>query len=419
MTEGYTDVIACHEAGIKNVVATLGTALTEHHVKTLTRFAKKVIYLFDGDEAGQRAAERAIQFVEKESVDLRCVILPDNLDPMEFVSQRGADALRELLDQAQPLMDFVFRRLMEKSDTSTPGGRAKALEDACRLLYPLRQSYMIDSYYQQVADILGINPEMVRESSQRVWRDVQRAEAQNRRREEARALAEQQRTRPAGPAPASGSAAYAAPAGEGEYVPYGDADAYVDEGYPGEDGPGAPAPAPSAASGGGSGAVPLEALTEVERRSLRSERELLCLMTAFPDEFRPFAERITQVRWIDPRDEAIAWAVLATPEGTPASDVMAAARAVCPEAAELVSAGTISATSRHPTETNIAFTLDTLELYGAQRERDQALSRLRSDHALSSEDRRALTEQAAQLTLRIRALSEAAARVADPFADLA
>ena len=419
VTEGYTDVIACHEAGIKNVVATLGTALTEHHVKTLTRFAKKVIYLFDGDEAGQRAAERAIQFVEKESVDLRCVILPDNLDPMEFVSQRGADALRELLDQAQPLMDFVFRRLMEKSDTSTPGGRAKALEDACRLLYPLRQSYMIDSYYQQVADILGINPEMVRESSQRVWRDVQRAEAQNRRREEARALAEQQRTRPAGPAPASGSAAYAAPAGEGEYVPYGDADAYVDEGYPGEDGSGAPAPAPSAASGGGSGAVPLEALTEVERHSLRSERELLCLMTAFPDEFRPFAERITQVRWIDPRDEAIAWAVLATPEGTPASDVMAAARAVCPEAAELVSAGTISATSRHPTETNIAFTLDTLELYGAQRERDQALSRLRSDHALSSEDRRALTEQAAQLTLRIRALSEAAARVADPFADLA
>ena len=403
VSEGYTDVIACHEAGIQNVVATLGTALTEHHVKTLTRFAKRIIYLFDGDEAGQRAAERAIQFVEKESVDLRCVILPDNLDPMEFVSQRGADALRELLAQAQPLMDFVFGRLVEKADITTPGGRAKALEDACRLLYPLRSSYMVDTYYMQVADLLGIGPEMVRESAQRVWRDMQRAEAQNRRREEARALAEQQR----GGASAGGGYNAAAPAGTvpagEEPVPYGEADAYGSEGPEAEVTP----------QGEG---VPLQALTEVERKSLRSERELLSLMTAYPDAFRPFADRVTQVTWIDPRDEAIAWAVLATPEGSSPADVMAAARAVCPEAAELVSAGTISATSKHPTETNIAFTLDTLELCATQRKRDAALARLRHAGGLGAEERRQLTEQAAQLTLRIRELERATAAVADPFA---
>ena len=418
VSEGYTDVIACHEAGIQNVVATLGTALTEHHVKTLTRFAKRIIYLFDGDEAGQRAAERAIQFVEKESVDLRCVILPDNLDPMEFVSQRGADALRELLAQAQPLMDFVFGRLVEKADVSTPGGRAKALEDACRLLYPLRASYMIDTYYMQVADLLGIGPEMVRESSQRVWRDMQRAEAQNRRREEARALAAQQRggggaSRGAYAGRTGAAAANAAVAAGEDQVPYADADAYgSDADAYGEEG----TVASSAQAQGQGRDVPWHALTEVERKSLRSERELLSLMTAYPDAFRPFAERITQVTWIDPRDEAIAWAVLATPEGSAPADVMAAARAVCPEAAELVSAGTISATSKHPTETNIAFTLDTLELYAAQRARDAALARLRHGSGLTDEERRQLTEQTAQLTLRMRELERATAAVADPFA---
>ncbi len=151
VVEGYTDAIACYEAGIGNVVATLGTALTEQHVKTLTRFSKQIIYLFDGDAAGQKAAERAIQFIEQSSVDLRCVVLPDNMDPMEFLSARGGDALRALLDDAEPLMDFVFGKLAERSDASTPAGRTKALDEACRLIYPLRASYLIDSYYMQIA----------------------------------------------------------------------------------------------------------------------------------------------------------------------------------------------------------------------------------------------------------------------------
>lgn len=143
VVEGYTDAIACWEGGIKNVVATLGTALTEHHVKTLTRFAKKIIYLFDGDNAGQKAAERAIQFVETGSIDLRCVILPDNMDPNDYVNAKGGSALRQLLDESEPLLDFVFRKLEQRADASTPAGRARALEDACRLIYPLRASYMM------------------------------------------------------------------------------------------------------------------------------------------------------------------------------------------------------------------------------------------------------------------------------------
>ena len=184
VVEGYTDCIACWEAGIKNVVATLGTALTEHHVKTLTRFAKRIVYMFDGDAAGQKAARRAIQFIEQDSMDLRCVVLPDGNDPMEFITAHGGEALQARIDAAEPLMDFVYRSLQESSDITTPGGRAKALEDALTLIYPLRDSYMIDTYFIQIADLLGLDLDTVRSSSGRVFRDVAKREDAERRREQ-------------------------------------------------------------------------------------------------------------------------------------------------------------------------------------------------------------------------------------------
>ena len=422
VVEGYTDCIACWEAGLGNVVATLGTALTEHHVKTLTRFAKRIVYLFDGDAAGQKAAERAIQFIERDSVDLRCVILPDDLDPNDFVHRHGGEMLKELLTESEPLMDFVFRKLEERSDVSTPAGRAKALEDACELIYPLRSSYMIDSYFMQIADRVGADVEMVREMAPRVFREVQKKEEAAAKRAERYERSARERERSQAE-PAAGDRtgwnlrASACTSGEGgdrveedgafvpdDYVPL---DAY--EGAAGEggrDADGAPgAPPPSL----------LGMLTDLERRSVACERELLTLLTAFPDDFRLSADRITEIEWVDPRHEAIAWAVLATPEGASSAEAMDAARAVCPDAAELVSAGTLSSTSRHPTQTNIAFLLDTLELYTVRRRMKAVQGRLRSDRTLSAQDRRSLTIQASQDAARARELAAAVEGVADPF----
>lgn len=421
VVEGYISAMSCWKAGIENIVAVLGTALTERHVKTLTRFTKKIIYMFDGDAAGQKAARRAIQFIEKDDIDLRCVILPDGMDPDDYVRANGAAKLRELLDNSIPLMDFVFGKLEEESDISTPGGRAKAMRAALELIYPLRASYMIDGYYMQIADRLGLDVEMIRGNAGKVFREVQQREEANRRREQRRERLQaardgEQMDRAGMPSQAT-NASVARAASSDDYPPYDEVPYdYLpnDGGVSVDEGAGAPI-----TSGSAQPTSPvnddLSVLTDLERRQLACERELLTLLTTFPDSFRMFADRITEIEWVDARHEAIAWAVLATPEQTGAVDVMSAARAVCPEAAQLVSAGSMSSTSAHPTETNIQFLLDTLELYTLRRRLKSAQSRLRAASSLSSEERRALTIQASQNTARIRELERAVGDIADPF----
>lgn len=162
-------------------------------------------------------------------------------------------------------------------------------------------------------------------------------------------------------------------------------------------------------------AAPAVVLTDLERRALAGERELLTLLTSSPDAFRPFADRITEIDWVDPRHEAIAWAVLATPEGTSPADVMNAVLAVCPEAPQLVSSGLISSTSSHSTETNIEFLIDTLELYTVQRRLREAQAQLRQGRGLSHEERRELTIKATRYAARQRELHKAVGGIADPF----
>ena len=401
VVEGYISAMSCWKAGIENIVAVLGTALTEAHVKTLMRFTKKIIYMFDGDAAGQKAARRAVQFIEKDDIDLRCVILPDGQDPDDYVRANGGAALRGLLDESVPLMDFVFGKLEEESDISTPGGRAKAMRSALELIYPLRASYMIDGYYMQIADRLGLDIDTIRSSAGKVFRDVQQREEAMRRREQQRERAqgspETPRAIPQTGRPPHDEVPY-------EEVPY---DYEPLEGAaPTGDAVGRQTPEPDAPTG---------LLTDLERRQLACEHELLTLLTTYPDSFRPYAERITEVEWVDARSEAIAWSVLATPEGTAPADAMAAARAVCPEAAQLVGSGLLSATSRHPTETNIEFLLDTLELYTTRRRMKSAQARLRSDRSMESGERRELAVQATRDAARIRDLERAVEGIADPF----
>ena len=163
VVEGYTDVIALHEAGIRKAVATLGTALTERHVKLLGRFGTRVVYLFDGDEAGQRAALRAAEFLDwgitpeagSSRVDLDVAIIPGGKDPADLVTTEGAEAMSKVIDGAQPLLRFTIDRRLEEHDLASPEGRSAALGAAAAVLAPVRGSLLAQDYVMYIAGRLG------------------------------------------------------------------------------------------------------------------------------------------------------------------------------------------------------------------------------------------------------------------------
>ena len=124
VVEGYTDVLALHKAGYGNVVATLGTALTKEHVGVLRRFTNRIVLVLDGDRAGGDAAEKALQKLLAESVDLRVLTLPAGTDPAEFVSDRP-DEFGELVRTAPEALDFKLSRV-----TARHGGDALQAGDA-------------------------------------------------------------------------------------------------------------------------------------------------------------------------------------------------------------------------------------------------------------------------------------------------
>jgi DNA primase len=109
--EGYTDVIACHEAGFENAVATLGTALTREHARVLQRMCERVILLFDGDAAGQKATDRAVEVFFAEPIDVRICTLPDELDPDELLrAEGGRERFTAALEASEDALRHVVRR---------------------------------------------------------------------------------------------------------------------------------------------------------------------------------------------------------------------------------------------------------------------------------------------------------------------
>ncbi len=375
--EGYTDVIAMHEAGFTNAVATLGTALTMDHVKLIERFARKrIICMFDGDEAGQRAAERAVRYIDKTGVEMLCVVLPNNQDPMEFLRDHGADALRPILAAAQPLMDFVFGKRLAGYDLSVPGRRVAALDDMAQVLAPLADSMLMDGYATQLADMLGFDVDRVRQ----VIRDKAAAA---RRKEAERSRMEAQQPQPQSQSQWQGDRQAAAPQ-------------------------------QAAQGGGGEGrALPAAALSTDERMQSVAERELLSMIATHPDVMRQHGDRIATFTWSDSRFEAMAWAMLATPAGTPPAEVVGAATDVVADAPRILAGGRLEVTSRMPVEQRADFLLDVVELWSKRREVREIKARLRmSSSSVPDDQARGLFRTATELQKRINELSNRVSAVA-------
>jgi DNA primase len=128
VVEGYTDVIAAHQAGLANVVGTLGTALGDDHVTALRRLADRVVLIFDGDAAGQKAADRSLELFLGHDVDVRVLSLPEDLDPCDFLVHKGADAFRGLVDRAVDPVAFAIARAEAEFDLSSAEDSRRAAE---------------------------------------------------------------------------------------------------------------------------------------------------------------------------------------------------------------------------------------------------------------------------------------------------
>lgn len=397
VSEGYTDVIALHEAGYTNAVAALGTSFSLDHVRTLSRFAKRIVCMFDGDAAGQHAAERAIQFLDKTDADLRCVVLPDGQDPAEFLGTHQASELQPIIDSARPLMDFVLEKRLAGFDLSSPGRRVSALRDMAKVLAPLKDSYLLDTYATQLADALGMDVEETKRAirSAPVRREEGPADARGDRRP-------QRQDRRARRGEYDGyDGAYA-----GSYAPA------PDDYLPAEaDGGGAPAAVPTGSDPSQEG---MRALSGDERRQLAAERELLSMMAADPDGLRPHAERIAGFSWSDARHESMAWAMLATPEGTSPSGAVAAATSVVPEAPQILSSGRLVSQQGMSPADKISFVLDTVELYSCRRRIREIRSQLRAGQGqVPGEDATRLFAEATQLQRHASELQKSLSAVAN------
>lgn len=165
VVEGYTDCTLAHQHGLTNVVATLGTALTETHVANLKRFAHKVILVFDGDDAGRRAAERSIAAFLAQELDLRILTLPDNLDPAEFLAERGPQAWEKLAIEAPEAWEYKLRAAIAEYGLDSVDARQRVMDEMltlCAQAAGLRATAREDLILARLAQRLVIDERVVR-----------------------------------------------------------------------------------------------------------------------------------------------------------------------------------------------------------------------------------------------------------------
>lgn len=162
LVEGYMDAISLSAAGIKNVVASLGTAFTVEQCRLLLRNADEICFCYDSDEAGQRATMRALSIVRSTGARARVLIVPDGKDPDEFVRKYGASAFRDLLKEMKSIGDFHLEYVQRTTDIRTLDGKNKALK---ALLPILKDSNPVEQneYIRRLRSTLGIDEGIIRQ----------------------------------------------------------------------------------------------------------------------------------------------------------------------------------------------------------------------------------------------------------------
>ena len=157
LVEGNIDVITLHQYGFDNAIASLGTSLTEEHANLLSRYTEQVVLTYDSDEAGQRAAQRAIPMLEKVGIKVKVLNMKDAKDPDEFLQKFGADKFKILLEGSSDRVEYQINAIRSKYDISQDEQKIRYVQEAAELISTLESSVKREVYGGRVAESAGIS----------------------------------------------------------------------------------------------------------------------------------------------------------------------------------------------------------------------------------------------------------------------
>lgn len=175
IVEGYMDCISLHQHGITNVVATLGTALTEYQAKLLKRYAEKIIISFDADIAGQNATLRGLEILKKEGFDIRVLQVPQGKDPDEYIKANGKEAFLKLIENALPLIDYRLKKAEDGINFTNKEMIIKYVKDVANVLSTL-DSIERDVYVKLVSQKSGVSEDAILENIREIHKKTSKFE---------------------------------------------------------------------------------------------------------------------------------------------------------------------------------------------------------------------------------------------------
>jgi DNA primase len=196
LVEGFLDLIVPYQFGIRNVAASLGTALTSDQVKLLSRFARKVLVNYDGDQAGVQAAKKAIEILLAEDLEVKILVLPEGADPDEFLRKSGASEYHRRRGEAQPHIQFVIDQAVRDRKLSNPADKEAAIDEVLPYVRAVRSRLQKREYFDIAMDSLRISDVTLRRElwhSVRMAIDANARVAQTSRREQVKPTVAEQR----------------------------------------------------------------------------------------------------------------------------------------------------------------------------------------------------------------------------------
>ena len=169
LVEGFLDLIVPYQFGIRNVVASLGTALTPDQVRLLSRFARKVVVNYDGDNAGVQAAKKAIEILLAEDLEVKILVLPDNSDPDEFIRKSGVSEYQRQRGEAQPHIQFVIDQAVRDRKLSNPADKEAAIDEVLPYIRAVHSRIQKREYFDIAMDSLRIGDAALRRE---LWHSI-------------------------------------------------------------------------------------------------------------------------------------------------------------------------------------------------------------------------------------------------------